>query len=107
MLAHGERAPAQLRFLLVDAQSAGSALRAEQRRAAERLSAALHEGRAEDEDAAELPPNTEEMLIAALAWVVGCRLLDGESPAPLEPELVEFTLAPYLGVDEARRFAGS
>ncbi len=107
LLAFGEQAPAQLRFLLVDAETAGSVLRAEQLRAAERLAEALREGRAQYERAAELPPLTEEMLLAALAWRVGRALLDAEPLEPLEPALVEFTLAPYLGARAARRFARS
>lgn len=98
-LAYGERSPAQLRFLLLDAPTAGRALLAERRRAAAPLVAALREGR---EQAAELPPLTEEMLLAALAWRIGAALEDDQALAPLTPSLVEFALAPYLGREAAR-----
>jgi len=83
----------------------GPPLLAERRRAAEPLAAALREGRAEREQVAEPPPLAEEMLLAALAWRIGAGLEDGESLAALEPPLVEFALAPYLGPESARRLA--
>jgi AcrR family transcriptional regulator len=93
-LAYGESAPAQLRFLLLDAPTAGRALQAERRRAAAPLVAALREGRA-GPGAREQPPLTEEMLLAALAWRIGAALEDDEALVPLAPSLLEFTLAPF------------
>lgn len=107
LLAFGEAAPAQMRFLLVDAESAGSVVLVDRRRLADRLAAKLREARERDAAQADLSPVTEEMVIAAIAMPVGRRLLDGEPLAGLEPELVEFALAPYLGRAEARRLARS
>jgi hypothetical protein len=69
------------------------------------LAAALRQGRDEREQAAGLPPQAEQMILAGLAWRIGCALLDDESVAGLEPELIEYALAPYLGAARARRFA--
>jgi AcrR family transcriptional regulator len=105
LLDFGAEAPAQLRFLLIDAQTAGPALLAAQQRAAERLAEPLRDGRSENEGAATLAPGTEEMLVAGMAWRVGRALLDGDRLADLQGELVEFALAPYLGAGRARRLA--
>lgn len=51
----------------------------------------------------ELPETIEEALIGGIFWIVYQRLLD-EDPEGIEallPELVEFTLAPYLGAEAA------
>lgn len=107
LLDFGVRAPTQLRSPVLDAQTAGPALRAEQRRGVERLAEALAQGRAEHGQAADLPGRAEETIVAGIAWRIGCALLDGEPLAELEPELLECALAPYLGAAEARRFARS
>ena len=103
-LAYGEAAPSRLRFLLLDAPTAGRALRAERRLAGAPLAAALREGRVEA-GPGEQPPLTEEMLLAALAWRIGVALEDEEPLAPLTPALTEFALAPYLGLEAARALA--
>lgn len=103
-LAYGKAAPAQLRFLLLDAPTANRALRAEHRLAASPLAAALREGRAEPGPGKQ-PPLTEEMLLVALAWRIGVALEDEEPLAPLTPALTEFALAPYLGAEAAREQA--
>ena len=101
-LAYGEQAPAPLRFLLLDAPTAGRPLLAERRRAAAPLVEGLREGRGQ---AAGLPPLTEEMLLSALAWRIGVALEDDGALAPLAPSLAEFALAPYLGPEAAREQA--
>lgn len=106
-LEFGAQAPLQLRFLLLDAQTAGPKLAAEQRLALKRLAGRLREGRSDYEKAVDLAPGTEEMIVAALAWRIGARLLDGGPLKEIEPELVEFALAPYLGAGPARRLARS
>lgn len=105
-LAYGEAAPDAMRFLLLDAPTAGRPLLAERRRAAEPLAAALRERREEPGPGGQ-PPLTEEMLLAALAWRIGAALEQGEPLAPLAPSLAEFALAPYLGAEAARGLARS
>jgi AcrR family transcriptional regulator len=49
----------------------------------------------------------EEMQIAGIASVMALRLgSEGESLSDLASQLIELTLAPYIGVDEAARIAG-
>lgn len=107
LLAYGESATAQMRFLFVDAASAAGVVLAERRQLGDRLAAKLREGRDGDGSAAGLSPVTEEMVIAAIVMPIGCRLLDGEPLAGLEPALAEFALAPYVGRAQARRVARS
>ena len=55
----------------------------------------------------ELPETIEEALIGGVFWILYQRLLEQE-PDEIEallPELVEFTLTPYLGADAARAVA--
>jgi hypothetical protein len=74
---------------------------------ADRLAAKLREGRRRGAAEADLSPLTEQMVIAAVAAPIGRRLLDDEPLAGLEPVLVEFALAPYVGRAQARRLARS
>jgi len=105
-LEFGAQAPLQLRFLLLEAQSAGPKLVSEQRLALERLTGRLREGRSAYEKAADLSAGTEEMVVAGIAWRIGRALLDDEPLDQLGSELVEFALAPYVGAGRARRLAG-
>ncbi len=103
LLDFGAKAPAQLRFLLLDARSAGPAVVAEQRRAAERLAEALREARAEQPEAKAVgAPAIEEMIVAGIGWRIGRALLGAEPLADLRPELVEFALIPLVGDAGAR-----
>ena len=69
-LAFGEAAPTQLRFLLLDAPTAGRVVQKERRRAVAPLVDALAQGRVEP-SSGEPPPLTEQMLLAALGWRIG------------------------------------
>jgi AcrR family transcriptional regulator len=55
----------------------------------------------------ELPETIEEALIGGVFWILYQRLLDKGSAGieELLPELVEFTLTPYLGAEAARTVA--
>jgi hypothetical protein len=71
---------------------------------AARVLARCRAGRSESD---RLPAITERALVGGLATVVAHRLdagRAGELPA-LAPQAVEFVLTPYLGAEEARRFA--
>jgi AcrR family transcriptional regulator len=68
----------------------------------------LERGRAERPSGRELPPTTEESTIGALVMLASRKVTGGEA-AQLEdllPDFAEFILAPYLGAEEASRFAG-
>jgi hypothetical protein len=71
------------------------------------LSSLLREGRDESRNGELLPASNEQALAGAIASLVGERLRagEGEQLAGLRPEIVEFTLAPYIGPAEARRRA--
>ncbi len=67
----------------------------------------LRAGRAE-RPGTSLPESTEELLLGGLVALLARSALAGDG-ATLEarlPDLIDFTLAPYLGAGSARRFAG-
>jgi AcrR family transcriptional regulator len=61
--------------------------------------------------AEQLPDCTEQFLVGAIAALVGVsarRAIDGDAEPlkSLRSDLIEMTLIPYLGIDEASRLAG-
>jgi AcrR family transcriptional regulator len=100
LLSFAAEAPAPLRFLLLDAQTAGSALRDAQRRAIDRLAAELRAARPVGGGEAQ-PPAVEQMIVAAIGWRVGIALIDSEPLERLQPALCEFALAAYDGLAQA------
>jgi AcrR family transcriptional regulator len=73
----------------------------------DRLSLALARGRAERPLGADLPPHLEPTLIGGAFALIARQLGGGEGPglADLAPELTEYLLSPYLGVEAARAVA--
>ena len=73
----------------------------------ERLESLLRAGRERCSEARSPVETTEPALIGAATTVVGARLSTGQVDGlqQLGPELVQIILAPYLGYDEAQRFA--
>lgn len=68
----------------------------------------LASGRALRPENAQLPDITERALVGGLVMLVAQRLDQdrlGDLPRAT-PEMIEFVLTPYVGADEARRFAG-
>jgi AcrR family transcriptional regulator len=68
---------------------------------------ALARGRTELNDGDSLPPSTEDSLLGGIVSLATRSILAGEAeelPALL-PNLVEFTLAPYLGAERAAELA--
>jgi AcrR family transcriptional regulator len=68
---------------------------------------ALTRGRAESAEGDSLPPSTEDSLLGGAVSLVTRTILAGETeqlPALL-PNLVEFTLAPYVGAERAATLA--
>jgi len=68
---------------------------------------ALARGRKEIREASFLPPSTEDSLLGGIISLTTRSILAGEaSELPsLLPDLVEFTLSPYLGAEEAAKLA--
>jgi AcrR family transcriptional regulator len=73
----------------------------------ESYSALLREGRDHYPAARGLPPLLERVLIGGIASIIFAHLLaeEPEAIAALAPEFTEALLAPYLGLEEARRLA--
>jgi AcrR family transcriptional regulator len=60
-------------------------------------------------DGDEVPVATDEAVVGGIASLLGHRILIGEGERLFEllPEVVEFTLTPYLGADRARRIVSA
>jgi len=100
--------PVEAQFLAVEAMAVNDDFRRRVLDSRDRLARLLVAGRAETPHGPELPGVIEAALIGGIAGVIAAQLQDGEAkhlPA-LAPELVEFTLNPYLGREEAARVAG-
>jgi AcrR family transcriptional regulator len=67
----------------------------------------LEPGRAETPDAADLPPSTEDSLLGGIISLVSHSIIAGETErlSKLLPDLVDFTLTPYLGPEMAADLA--
>jgi AcrR family transcriptional regulator len=68
---------------------------------------ALERGRAGLPDEASLPTSTEDSLLGGIISLITRSILAGETSSlpRLLPDLVEFALSPYLGIDGAKRLA--
>jgi AcrR family transcriptional regulator len=95
------------RLCTIDVFFAGVCAEVRHRALVDRLGFALRTGRAERALAADLPPHLEPTLIGGAFALVARQLGRGEGPgiAALAPELTEYLLVPYLGVEAARRVA--
>lgn len=65
----------------------------------------LSTGRRLNDEAAQLPPVTERVLIGAIVWAASTCLSHGgsEELPVLKAELAQFTLVPFIGSDQAAR----
>lgn len=101
--------PDLARLCLVESPSAGPALHRRFAEVAETLDPYVRFGRrvAPSSATRKLPDSTERSLIGAVAGRLNQEIaLRGPERLPeLLPDLAEFVLAPYLGVEEARRYA--
>lgn len=98
--------PALARLFLIEPISAGPEIAGHFRGVVLSGVPYLRAGRAE-RPGASLPESTEELLLGGLVVLLARAVLTGEAAA-LEarlPDLVDFTLAPYLGAASARRLA--
>lgn len=95
------------RVFVVESLSAGPAAADRYERTVRAVVPFFRLGRRCAKQGDNLPATLEETIVGGIFWVVYQRIVTGRS-AELEgllPEIVEFTLTPYLGVDEARRIA--
>jgi AcrR family transcriptional regulator len=99
--------PALARTCMVEALTAGPAAVSRYEESLQAFVSLLKLGRDVSAQARELPETMEEALVGGLFWIVHQRLvLDrAESLEELMPELVEFALTPYVGIDVAREVA--
>lgn len=100
--------PVEAQFLTVEAMAINDDFRRRVLDSRDRLARLLAAGRTESPHGAELPGVIESALVGGIAGVILTQLQDGEAkhlPA-LAPELVELTLTPYLGREEAAAVAG-
>ena len=99
--------PVEARFLTLESLAVDPALARQRMESRGRLSRLLAAGRTEAPRGAFLPGITEQALVAGIAGVISSQLIGGEAehlPA-LAPQLVELTLLPYLGGQEAAEVA--
>lgn len=105
-LSYVVREPALARTCMVEALAAGPAAVRYYEESLQAFVSLFRIGRDVSPNARGLPETLEEALIGGVFWLLYQRLL--QKPAEIEtllPELVEFTLMPYLGAGEARRVA--
>jgi AcrR family transcriptional regulator len=95
------------RVFTVEADAAGLALVEHQIKVLDDFALLMRKGRKVYPVAGALPEVTERVLVAGVAALVRQRLLREETTAvsPLEEELTELLLLPYVGDREARRIA--
>lgn len=99
--------PARARLCLVESQGAGSAALARYQAMLEAVAPKLREGRALNPRAERLPEGLEVAIAGGLAWLLHQRFVAGELDGlmGLLSEMLQITLTPYVGEEEARRFA--
>ena len=99
--------PTRAKLCIVASQSAGAAGFARYQATLERVAPKLREGRALSSLSGKTPEGLEAAMAGGIAWLVHQRLVKGEVDEIKEllPEMVQLTLTPYVGEEEARRAA--
>jgi AcrR family transcriptional regulator len=99
--------PALSRACIVEALSAGPAATERYERLIQAFVPLLRMGRKISAKGEELPGTLEETIVGGVLWILYQRIIMGktEQLEELRPELVEFTLTPYLGAEAAKRVA--
>jgi AcrR family transcriptional regulator len=99
--------PALARTCIVEALSAGPAAVERYESAIQAFVPFLRMGRTVSPRGEELPETLEETIVGGVFWILYQRIVMGqlEEIEALLPELVEFSLTPYLGAEAARRAA--
>ncbi len=101
------REPALARTCMVEALAAGPASVRYYEESLQSFVSLFRIGRSVSPHGEDLPETLEEALIGGVFWILYQRLLLGETDRieELLPELIEFTLTPYLGAEAARGVA--
>jgi AcrR family transcriptional regulator len=101
--------PALASIVLVEGLRAGRGVYDSYQGAIESFVTYLRDGAPVSPAGAEVPAATDEAVVGGVASLLGRRVLAGEAEqlAQLFPEILEFVLAAYLGVEEARRIVSA
>lgn len=101
--------PALASIVLVEGLRAGRGVYDRYQGAIESFVGYLREGAPEAPGGSEVPEATDEAVVGGVASMLGRRVLAGEAEQldQLFPEILEFVLSAYLGVDEARRIVSA
>jgi len=101
--------PALAGIALVEGLRAGRGIYDRYQVALDSFVGILGKGAPQPQAGSEVPEATDEAVIGGVASLLSRRILAGESErlSELFPEILEFTLAPYLGAEEARRIVSA
>lgn len=99
--------PDQFRLLALDSLVADGESSHRGLAAIDRFAAMLRKGSERFPEAAGLPEATEQAMLGIVSMTISSRLLGGQSPAGLEPQLTYLVMVPYLGSAKARRLAAA
>jgi AcrR family transcriptional regulator len=99
--------PALARTCIVEALSAGPAAVERYESSIQAFVPFLRMGRTMSPKGEELPETLEETIVGGVFWILYQRIVMGqvEEIEELLPELVEFSLTPYIGAEAAKRTA--
>jgi AcrR family transcriptional regulator len=98
--------PARARLCLVEAQSAGPALRGRYEATLDAAAAQLRRGRLLESAPRGLPDTVEEAAVGGIAWLLRQRVELAQTDAieDLLPKLAEIALSPYLSNDDGSEY---
>jgi hypothetical protein len=101
--------PALASIVLVEGLRAGRGVYDRYQGVIEAFVTLLREGAPASPAGGEVPAATDEAVVGGVASMMGRRVLAGEAEklGQLFPEILEFVLAAYLGVEEARRIVSA
>lgn len=101
--------PALASIALVEGLRAGRGVYDRYQVAVESFVGCLRQGAPTPPGGDEVPAATDEAVVGGIASMLGRRVLAGEAEQLTElfPEILEFTLAAYLGAEEARRIVSA
>jgi AcrR family transcriptional regulator len=99
--------PALARTCIVEALSAGPAAVERYELSIQAFTPLFRMGRKVSPQGEQLPETLEETIVGGLFWILYQRIVSGqvEEIEELLPELVEFSLTPYIGAEAAKRAA--
>jgi AcrR family transcriptional regulator len=103
------REPALASIALVEGLRAGRGVYDRYQAAVESFVVVLRDRAPQAGQVGEVPDATDEAVVGGIASLLGRRILAGEAErlSELFPEILEFTLAAYLGAEEARRIVSA